>query len=153
MSRSRVLAGVLAGVLAAVVLLALAGCAPAPGNVSNEQFKQLQADGVRIIDVRTPAEFESGYIEGAENVPIDELAVTAESWDRTEPIALYCATGNRSADGMQTLQKMGFEEVYNLTEGIAGWDGDTVGGSESAGGTTDPSVSGLPVMYEFYTDW
>lgn len=136
-----------------VAALAVSACAPAAGDVSNAEFKRLQKSGIRVIDVRTAAEFADGYIPGAENVPIDQLASSAASWDRTQPIALYCATGSRSAEGMQILKSMGFEKVYNLTGGLVAWDGEIVGGTATGTSTTEPSVSGLPVMYEFYTDW
>jgi rhodanese-related sulfurtransferase len=154
MNRSRWIARAAVTLVALVMGLALAGCSVEPGNVSNAQFEKLRESGVRILDVRTAAEFAGGYIEGAENVPISEVETAVAGWDPAEPIALYCATGDRSAAVMEYLNSLGFEKVYNLTAGIAAWDGPRAGGATgTAGGGGEPSVSGLPVMYEFYTDW
>jgi rhodanese-related sulfurtransferase len=136
-----------------VIVLALASCAPAPGDVDNAGFERLRSSGVRIVDVRTEAEYHGGYIEGAENVPMSELASAASAWDRSEPIAVYCATGERSAQAAEYLRSLGFEKVYNLKDGIIAWDGPMAKASNAGTPGAAPSASGLPVMYEFYTDW
>lgn len=154
MDRSRWIARATVSLVVLMMGLALTGCSVQPGNVSNAQFEKLRGSGVRIIDVRTEAEFAGGSIEGAENVPMSELESAAAAWDPAEPVAVYCATGNRSVAAMEYLNSLGFEKVYNLTAGIAAWDGPREGGATgTAGGGGEPSVSGLPVMYEFYTDW
>ena len=50
---------------------------------------------------------------------------------------------------------MGFESVYDLASGIAAWDGDIVSAAVASTTPPDPGsqTSGLPVLYEFYTDW
>jgi rhodanese-related sulfurtransferase len=135
--------------------LAVAGCSPAAGNVDNAQFQKLQETGVRIVDVRTAVEYNGGYIKGAENVPLGELATAAGGWDRSEPVGVYCQTGSRSAEAMRILTDMGFKTVYNLTMGIEQWDGAVVESDSASGtgGSSGPVTSGLPVAYEFYTDW
>ncbi|MRS12644.1 MAG: rhodanese-like domain-containing protein [Actinobacteria bacterium] len=122
------------------------------GVVDSADLQSLIADGVRVVDVRTVGEFDSGHIPGAENVPVNELAGAAVAWDPAEPVALYCATGSRSAEGAGTLRSMGFAIVYDLGAGIAGWTGEVEGGT-SAAVAAEPSAGGLPVMYEFYTEW
>lgn len=152
MSRSKwiVLVVVLAVVIGAAVVLSSGN--PAPGLVDSAGFKKLQSDGVRIVDVRTAGEYAGGHIVGAENVPMGEFLNAAAALDPTAPIALYCATGSRSASAAEALASLGFEEVYDLAGGIASWDGEMAGGAGQAATTPEPSASGLPVMYEFYTD-
>lgn len=123
------------------------------GLVSSARFQSAIADGARIVDVRTAAEFESGHIPGAVNVPVNELEAAAAGWNKSEPLALYCATGSRSAEAAAALRSMGFETVYDLSGGIVAWEGDVEGGAAVAAATAQPSASGLPIMYEFYTDW
>lgn len=146
-----------AAALAAVAVLATAGCGgtlPAAGNVTNSGAQALVKDGVRVIDVRTVSEFEAGHIPAAENVPLDQLSVEMASWDTAEPVLVYCATGSRSVEAMRILNAAGFESVYNLQSGIVAWDGDvTTDDAGPAATGIAPSASGLPVMYEFYTDW
>ena len=144
--------------LAVAGILITAGCGggdlPAAGNVDNATAKSLVKQGVRLIDVRTVSEFEAGHIPDAENVPLDQLANAMGSWDPAEPVLLYCATGSRSVEAMRMLVSAGFKTVYNLTDGIVAWDGDvTTGAGGATTGSLAPSASGLPVMYEFYTDW
>jgi len=143
---------------------ALAGCSggggslPAAGNVSNADAQKAIDAGAQIVDVRTAAEFAGGFIPGAVNIPLDQLEGSLGTLDKSKPVLLYCATGNRSVTAMQILQQAGFETVYNLTAGIAGWaqaglDVTTQTQTAAGGGQPAPSASGLPVMYEFYTDW
>jgi len=155
-SRVRLLAS--AALVAAVVLL-VSGCStalPAAGNVDNSAAQALFDKDVRIIDVRTVQEFDGGHIPDAENVPLDQLEASLASWDPAEPVLVYCATGSRSAEALRILSAAGFSTVYNLTSGIAAWNGEVTtdpSGQVASGGPTTPSASGLPVMYEFYTDW
>jgi rhodanese-related sulfurtransferase len=148
-------AGVLVG-LVAIALAALAGCSAGSGIVDNDGLRKLQDEGARIVDVRTAGEFGAGHIGGAEHVPLQSLSASAESWDRAEPIVLYCATGARSAEAAQVLRSMGFERVYDLSAGFVAWDGE-VAHPGSAGDEVPPDpaapTGGLPVVYEFYTDW
>jgi rhodanese-related sulfurtransferase len=152
-----IVAGAVVLVVAAIVAigaLGRSGPLPASGDVTNAEAKSLIQRGARIVDVRTPDEFAAGRIPGAENVPMDQVAERARSWDKAEPVLLYCATGSRSADVLQQLVQAGFQHVYNLKEGIVAWDGDVDSGStaKSVAGL-QPLPSGLPAMYEFFTDW
>ncbi|HZL06478.1 MAG TPA: rhodanese-like domain-containing protein [Coriobacteriia bacterium] len=151
-------------IVAALLALfaALAGCSggplPAAGNVSNADAQKVIDAGAVILDVRTPAEFQGGFIAEAQNIPVDELATSLSTLDKSKPVLVYCATGSRSVTAVQILKNAGFEKVYNLTAGIAGWaqeglDVTTDQQVAAGGGEPTPSASGLPVMYEFYTDW
>jgi rhodanese-related sulfurtransferase len=150
--------------LRAVVLMTLAvlvttGCSsslPTAGNVDNTVARTLIEKGVRVVDVRTTAEFEAGHLPEAENVPLDQLPTAMTTWDTSKPILVYCATGARSSEALSMLAGAGFTAVYNLTQGIVAWDGEVTSGPAGQVASTDagaPSASGLPVMYEFYTDW
>jgi len=61
-----------------------------------------------IIDVRTPAEFSRGHVEGSINIPLQDLPVRLEDIKTfAPPILLCCASGNRSAQATAYLQKNG----------------------------------------------
>jgi rhodanese-related sulfurtransferase len=152
MNRSRWIIVAAVGLVAVVALAGLLSGGPDSGIITNAQFRSLQDDGVRIVDVRTAGEFGAVHLSGAENVPLGELSSTAAGWDRSQPIVVYCAVGDRSDIAADLLQSMGFETVYDLATGIARWDGEIVSGTQVAA-ATEPAMSGLPVMYEFYTDW
>ena len=69
-----------------------------------------------IIDVRTPAEFAAGHIDGAVNIPYDQIdqgISTIKAAKKDSLILLYCHSGRRSALAMQTLAQRGFKRVYD----------------------------------------
>lgn len=86
-------------------------------------FSALAADvgynGVKldfIIDVRTVAEFSAGHIEGAINIPVDQIGQQASSIKGLKPgstILVYCRSGRRSAAAAQILQQQGYKRVLD----------------------------------------
>jgi phage shock protein E len=68
-----------------------------------------------LIDVRTPVEYASGYIEGAISLPLDRLSQTVQAAivDKARPIIVYCASGGRSASAKGVMLKLGYENVVN----------------------------------------
>ena len=80
-----------------------------------------RALALRLVDVRTPAEWEICHLEGAQLVPLDRLAAEAEDWDRGASIVLSCHVGARSARGAALLRRMGFRNVRHLAGGIRAW--------------------------------
>lgn len=154
MKRPQLIGLAIGAAVLVVAVIAFSSGAPAPGLIGNSELTRLSGEGARIVDVRTAAEFTGAHIEGAENVPLRDLPQVAGEWDRTQPIVLYCAVGDRSGSAAELLQSMGFERVYDLSGGIAQWDGALAGGAQTA--SAEPpqvALSGVPVMYEFYTDW
>ena len=80
-------------------------------------------ENVRILDVRTPAEYESVHIPGSYNVPLDTLAEHAEELHRhlDEPVVLVCRSGNRAAQAEQRLAAAGMANVKVLDGGMIAW--------------------------------
>jgi rhodanese-related sulfurtransferase len=75
-----------------------------------------------IVDVRQPEEYAGGFIEGAVNVPLRELAVSLRALPSVDrPLAVVCDTGHRSAIGMAVLQMLGYRNARTLDRGIEGW--------------------------------
>lgn len=71
-----------------------------------------------IIDVREPAEYFIGHIEGSINIPPSELLAGAKALidiPKDTPIILYCRSGSRSQVAINLLRQQGFS---NLTNGI-----------------------------------
>ena len=75
----------------------------------------------RLIDVRQPAEFASGHVEGAELVPLHRLSKACEAWDRKDPITLICLSGHRAQLAYRQLSARGFEDLHILPGGIRQW--------------------------------
>lgn len=82
-----------------------------------------QPDAPRVIDVRTPAEFETAHIPGSYNVPLHLLqehsAEIAGHLD--QDIVLVCRSGMRAAQAEQTLAGTGLSNVHLLEGGITAW--------------------------------
>jgi sulfur-carrier protein adenylyltransferase/sulfurtransferase len=77
-----------------------------------------------LVDVREQHEFEEGHIPGAVHVPRGHLEsrIEGRAGDRSQPIVLYCASGQRSALAAHTLgELLGYEDVASMTGGITLW--------------------------------
>lgn len=73
----------------------------------------LNSDSVKIIDVRTIEEFESGHISRSINYTIESLKDSMPKLNRSEKIITVCRSGNRSGKAAKLLQEEGFTDVYN----------------------------------------
>lgn len=93
--------------------------------LSPKAFEQLCSElpDEQLIDVRTPAEYESGHI--AEATPIDfhgnRFEQDIAQLDKAKPVMVYCQKGGRSSAAAARLQLLGFKEVYELEGGLTGW--------------------------------
>ncbi len=86
----------------------------------------LTTPGAVLLDVRTPAEFGEGHIEGSLNFPLDRIESLPERVaDRNAPIFVYCRSGARSARAAAALRQMGYRQVKNIG-GIADYHGKVV---------------------------
>ncbi len=74
----------------------------------------------RLIDVRTPAEWEMSKIPGAELIT-EELSYEIMNLAKETPMIFYCHTGVRSMDAASYFAGHGFSNVKSLTGGIDGW--------------------------------
>ncbi|HEX8318679.1 rhodanese-like domain-containing protein [Longimicrobium sp.] len=79
--------------------------------------------GIRLLDVRTPGEYESVHIPGAYNVPLDTLG---EHGDEIRahvetPVVLVCQSGNRARKAEEALRQAGMPNLHVLDGGVNGW--------------------------------
>ncbi len=94
--------------------------------VTADTLRAWQAEGkdLVILDVREPADFEQGHIPGAVNIPrgILELEIDDVVPNQDKVVVAYCGGGSRSALAADTLQVMGYGNVYSLAQGWRGWN-------------------------------
>ncbi len=78
---------------------------------------------VQLIDVRTPTEFASGHLKNAKNIiyGADTFSEEMAKLDKTKAVYIYCAAGGRSGKAIPILQKLGFEQIFDLEGGINAW--------------------------------
>jgi rhodanese-related sulfurtransferase len=84
-----------------------------------EKFKV--GDDFQLIDVREIDEYEEIHIPNAINIPMSEIQSRMDEITEDKPVVFVCRTGNRSAMVGDLFSANGYEDVYNLLEGIVGW--------------------------------
>ena len=92
--------------------------------VTTLQATQLMnRDDALVVDLRPAAEFASGHILGARNIPLADLERRAGELDKhkAKPLIVHCGDGNRAGGGAALLRKRGFGNVLNLSGGYAAW--------------------------------
>lgn len=97
------------------------------------EFARAAAGEQTVIDVREPAEFATGHLPGAINIPRGVLEFEIEAHpaigcvtdtalaDRQRPVVVYCRSGGRAALAAQSLLQLGFTDVRSIAGGIMGW--------------------------------
>lgn len=78
----------------------------------------------RVLDVRTPGEFETAHIAGAYNVPLELLREHRDEIIKhlDEDVVLVCRSGQRAAQAEETLRNAGLPNVHILDGGITAWE-------------------------------
>ena len=94
------------------------------GNVDVGEARDLigeKADLV-ILDVRTVSEYESGHLDGAINIPVDELSGRLSELNQDDELLVYCRTGNRSTTAVGILRENGYDQIFHMDGGIVAWN-------------------------------
>jgi molybdopterin/thiamine biosynthesis adenylyltransferase/rhodanese-related sulfurtransferase len=78
-------------------------------------------DGIELIDVREPHEWEISRISGARLIPLDGLAQSLHTIGQERDVVCYCRNGERSTAAVIQLQAAGFTRVWSLAGGMARW--------------------------------
>ncbi|AZN38719.1 rhodanese-like domain-containing protein [Paenibacillus albus] len=79
-----------------------------------------------LIDVREPAEFNSGAIPGALNIPLSQLGQRIGEIPKERELLLYCRSGMRSKTAARMLSRGGYRHINHLQGGISAWSGRIV---------------------------
>jgi len=97
-----------------------AGSTLTPGELRDAlaQDKDLQ-----LIDVRSPGEFGGGHLQGAKNIPLDQIAARLGELNKDKSLVVYCRSGHRSAMALNRLRSAGFRLAKHMGGGIMAWQG------------------------------
>ncbi|MCW5822327.1 MAG: rhodanese-like domain-containing protein [Cyanobacteria bacterium TGS_CYA1] len=87
--------------------------------LSPEQVAQAKEQST-LLDVRSPIEFESEHIEGALNIPLQELEGRLEDIPRGKDLVMICRSGKRAERGAYALMCKGMEPKV-MTGGVLAW--------------------------------
>jgi rhodanese-related sulfurtransferase len=85
-----------------------------------EEFSRRQAE-FHLLDVREDDEWAAGHIDGAQHIPLGELAERLGELPKERTIVAVCRSGVRSEAAVRGLRKLGFE-AENLEGGVNAWD-------------------------------
>lgn len=86
--------------------------------------QELAADPtLRVLDVRTDAEYRSHRLPNAVLVPVQELAQRLHELDRDANWLVHCEHGRRSLWACEVMAQAGFTRLANLSGGLAYWSG------------------------------
>jgi glyoxylase-like metal-dependent hydrolase (beta-lactamase superfamily II)/rhodanese-related sulfurtransferase len=89
----------------------------------NQLNERMARGGLKVVDVRRPAEFVTGHVPGALHSSLAELEkhIAQLPMQKNEETAVICAGGYRSSAGASLLQKHGFTKLLNVTGGTSAW--------------------------------
>ncbi len=97
-------------------------------NLDAENFKEKleKNENAVLLDVRTPQEYHDVRIPNSINLDLMDpyFIHEIEKLDKSKSYYIYCRSGNRSYYACMEMLKLGFTEVYNLADGIIGWNGE-----------------------------
>src|SRR5215208_5611058 len=98
----------------------------APATIDSKALQERLSSAAppRVLDVRTPGEFETAHIAGAYNVPLDLLREHRDEIIKhlDEDVVLVCRSGQRATKAEETLREAGLSNVHILAGGITAWE-------------------------------
>src|SRR5690606_5477940 len=84
-----------------------------------QQFKKDQK--IQLVDVRTATEYNSGHIEGFENITLNSLEKNAAKIQKDAPVIIHCQSGVRGAMAYSILENLGYTNILNYSGSINDW--------------------------------
>ncbi|WP_428994918.1 rhodanese-like domain-containing protein [Mycolicibacterium chubuense] len=99
-----------------------------PATIASADLRRVldSASAPRVLDVRTPGEFETVHMPGSYNVPLDMLREHREEIlaHVDEDVVLVCRSGQRAAQAEELLRRAGLPNVHILEGGITAWQSE-----------------------------
>ena len=95
--------------------------AAGPALSTLEATQLINSRNAVVIDVRTPAEFATGSLPGARNIPVDKFDQKLRDIKKDKPVIVVCASSSRAGRAAAQLRAGGYGEVYVLAGGLAAW--------------------------------
>jgi hydroxyacylglutathione hydrolase len=92
-----------------------------PGELHAIMQSCTNGDCPLVVDVREPWEYRQGHVPGAMLIPLGQLSSRLNELDPERPVAVICASGNRSQSAAALLGQKGFKTVYNVSGGTGAW--------------------------------
>ena len=117
------------------LVVALAACGETPYTaIDNARLSELRQQGVPLYDIRLPEEWrQTGVVEGAKTLTYfdaggrpraDFMPAFSAEVGKNDPVILICRSGNRTDKLARELAALGYTRVYNVRNGMLGWQAD-----------------------------
>lgn len=98
--------------------------------INADELKNMRQneDDLTVINVLSEKQHRTAHIPGSENVPVeaDDFVDRVENLvgSKEKPVVVYCANNECTASptAAETLEKAGFDQVYDFEAGVKGWD-------------------------------
>ncbi|MEX0447490.1 rhodanese-like domain-containing protein [Xenorhabdus sp. SGI246] len=129
-SRNTVLSLVWIALLVAVIVLTVKSVFSKSKDITRAQVIHLiNKEDAIVVDLRSRDDFRRGHIIGSVNLTPSEIKennLGELEKHKKQPVIIVSANGLESKTPAENLVKAGFEQVYTLKEGIAGWTGENL---------------------------
>ena len=91
--------------------------------LSSQEVIRLMNQGALVLDIRKPEEFAAGHVNGAKQLPSDQILTAGENFKRfkEKPVVVYCESGSLASAAVRQLNLQGFTKAFSLRGGFAGW--------------------------------
>lgn len=86
--------------------------------------QQISVDGSQVLDVRTPEEYAGSHITNslqADWLVREQFINRVQYLDKSKPVYIYCESGGRSSEAGKWMRNNGFQNVFELQQGMIGW--------------------------------
>ncbi len=88
----------------------------------HELDKAIDQNAIKILDVRTPMEYQDDHIEGAIPIETGYLIDNLDQLNREDEYAIICGGGYRASLAASLLKRNGFHNIYNVLGGMSAWN-------------------------------
>lgn len=88
-------------------------------SVNPNEVRRIIKDGVQLLDVRKPNEWDAGHLQGATFLPLADFPKILESLDKKSVYGVHCGGGYRSMTAISIMKRKGFRNVMNIAGGFS----------------------------------
>jgi rhodanese-related sulfurtransferase len=92
-------------------------------DISHEEFAKMRTSkpDLILLDVRTAREFADGHIEGAINIPHNNIRKIMQTVEKDDTVVLYCRSGRRVGLVTEFLEQRGYKNLHHLDGSMLKW--------------------------------
>lgn len=83
-------------------------------NISMNELSNYKSSNSLLIDVRLPSAYSKEHLDGAINMPANNILTMLRNYPKDTPLILYCDHGNQSSRVGRILTSLGYTNIYIL---------------------------------------